>query len=138
MSKTRHMRSDRLSINDAAVLKLVQAAARPRSAYDIMELMRPERSRIAPTTVYRALHRLAADGLVHRVETLNAWFAPPASGPREGGIVTICDDCGSVGEFAAPEALAAISGALGTAGFHPDRPVIEVHGRCKPCGEGRA
>jgi zinc/manganese transport system substrate-binding protein len=30
--------------------------------------------------------------LVHGIETLNAWFAPPASTPHVGGIVTICDD----------------------------------------------
>jgi Fur family zinc uptake transcriptional regulator len=84
---TRNMRTDGLSVNDATVSGLVQAASQPLSAYEIVDKMRPERPRIAPTAVYHALHRLAADGLVHRIETLNAWFAPRASTPREGGIV---------------------------------------------------
>ena len=122
-----------LTANDRLVLDLVQAAAHPVTAYDILERMRPDRPRIAPPTVYRALARLAARGLVHRVETLNAWFAPSVTGPQGGGIIAICDDCGDVGEFAAPEALSAIAGALGATGFHAQRPVVEVHGLCGPC-----
>ena len=122
-----------LTPNDTAVLAMVRAASGPLSAYDILDRMRPDRPRIAPPTVYRALHRLAAGGLVQRIASLNAWVVRAPSAPAEGGIITICDDCGSVGEYPAPEAVAAISGALGGTGFHPGRPVIEVHGRCNSC-----
>ena len=122
-----------LTPNDRLVLELVQAAAHPVTAYDILDLMRPGRPRIAPPTVYRALARLAASGLVHRIETLNAWFAPAVASPQGSGIIAICDDCGDVGEYSAPEALSAIAGVLGATGFHAQRPVVEVHGLCGPC-----
>ena len=128
-----HPAAHDLSPNDSAVLALVQTAAGPLSAYDIIDKMRPARPRIAPPTVYRALHRLVSGGLVQRIESLNAWVPRSNNAPAEGGIITICDDCGTVGEYAAPEAMAAISGALGPTGFHPGRPVIEVHGRCNSC-----
>ncbi len=132
------MSPDALSPNDVIVLRSIRSSTRPVSAYDIVDMIRPERPRIAPTTVYRALHRLAAAGLVDRIETLNAWFARPDSMSRKAGILAICDDCGTVDEFAAPDALTAIDGALGATGFLATRPVIEVHGRCGPCDEGRA
>lgn len=119
--------------NDRVVLDFVRAAMQPVSAYDILDLMRPARPRIAPPTVYRSLSRLAGLGLVHRIETLNAWFAPAEVSPQGSGIITICDDCGDVGEYSAPEALAAITGALGSTGFHAQRPVVEVHGLCGQC-----
>ena len=122
-----------ITANDRVVLDFVRKAAHPMSAYDILDLMRPDRPRIAPPTVYRSLARLAGLGLVHRVETLNAWFAPAMASPQGSGIITICDDCGDVGEYPAPEALSAIAGALGASGFHAQRPVVEVHGLCGQC-----
>lgn len=133
-----HLDDPSLTANDRAVVDLVRRSTLPLSAYDILDLMRPERPRVAPPTVYRSLARLAALGLVHRVETMYAWFAPAAPGPQ-GGILSICDDCGEVGEHPAPEALSAIAGALGATGFHAQRPVIEVHGLCGQCdGKGAA
>lgn len=119
--------------NDLAVLAIVRASGQPLSAYDILDRWRTERPQVAPPTVYRALARLSRDGLVHRVESLNAWFAPAVPSAQGSGIISICDDCGTVDEHEAPEALAAVTGALGRTGFHPTLPMVEVHGRCGAC-----
>lgn len=126
-----------ISGNDALVLDVLRSEGLPLTAYEIMERLRPDRPKVAPPTIYRALSHLLEAGLVHRIETLNAYMECrcPDHGPAT--IFAICDDCGDVDERAAPEALAAITGALGTSGFQPSRPVIEVHGLCNQC-DGKA
>lgn len=127
-----------LTPNEGTVLSILQDSARPISAYDILDRMRPDKPRVAPTTMYRALTRLAEAGLVHRIESLNAWFAHRATEQCNGGVLAICDDCGLVGEYPAQGALVAIGAALEAARFHAMRSILEVHGRCSDCDGGRA
>ena len=56
------------------VLELVWAGHGPVKAYDILDILRSERSSAAPPTVYRALEFLLAQGLVHKIESLNAYL----------------------------------------------------------------
>lgn len=127
-----------LTPNEGTVLSILQDSARPISAYDIFDRMPPDRPRVAPATVYRALTRLAEAGLVHRIESLNAWFAHPEMERCNGGVLAICDDSGSVDEYPAQGALVAIGAALEAARFHAMRSILEVHGRCSDCDGGRA
>ena len=60
--------------NDVEILRVLRSAKSPMSAYAILDAVRNTRI-TAPTTVYRALSRLIADGAVHRLESLNAYVA---------------------------------------------------------------
>ena len=64
-SKSRLTHADR-------VLQYLKNKDQPLSAYDILEGMRSE-GVAAATTVYRALDKLLSIGLVHKIESLNAW-----------------------------------------------------------------
>ena len=55
-----------------------------------------------PPTVYRALDFLIAHGLVHRLESLNAYVGCPAPDASHEGQFLICGACGGVSEFEAP------------------------------------
>ena len=115
-----------------AVLKREDTAL---SAYDILEVLRDEFPKIAPPTVYRALSALMDGGTVHRVESLNAYIARSTGNNDQASIMSICDDCGSVEESAAPKILDELSVLLGKSGFDAHRHVIEVHGVCASCGD---
>ena len=124
---------DMLSHREQALLDFLQGAARPLSAYDLLELRRAAEDRLAPTAVYRALARLDRAGFIQRVASLNAWIARPAGPSLSSGLLAICDICGAVEEIRETGAVQTVTEAAARSGFTPVRPVIEVHGHCARC-----
>lgn len=123
----------------AHVLAVLRQEGTALSAYDILEKLRKDIPKIAPPTVYRALNALIERGGVHRVESLNAFIACNGDKHDHASIMSICDDCGSVEENAAPSLLKELTGLVSKSGFDAQRHVVEVHGRCSSCGpEGSA
>ena len=117
-----------------AVLELVWGSHRPVGAYAVLEELGKRRGRAAPPTVYRTLDFLLANGLVHRIESLNA-FVGCAAGPGEphDSSFLICTDCGRAAELDDPRIAAAISETLEELGFRARRQTIEVAGCCADC-----
>ncbi len=104
-------------------------------AYDVLDrLARKEARRLAPISVYRALDSLVETGMVHRLESRNAFFAchaAHASDRRQ--IVLVCETCGAVAEVAGERAFGEIGTTCTTAGFNPSRTLVEVIGVCARC-----
>lgn len=104
-------------------------------AYDLLDrLARKTGERMAPITVYRALDVLLEAGVVHRLESRNAFFACHA--PHEGRrrhIALICTACGVVHEVDGSAAFAEVDAAAAAARFSPATAVIEVAGACAAC-----
>ena len=63
------------------VLKLVWASHVPVKAYDILENLKGKEWSAKPPTVYRALDFLLETGLVHKLDSINAYIG--RSHPRE-------------------------------------------------------
>jgi Fur family zinc uptake transcriptional regulator len=118
--------------SQTAALAALAAAGRPLTAYEVLEAVRRARPTAAAPTAYRALARLVALGLAHRIESLNAWVA--CSAEHDGApAFSICDDCGTVDELADPGLASSVARLAEAGGFAPTRPVIELHGRCAGC-----
>ncbi|MEQ8192898.1 MAG: transcriptional repressor, partial [Rhodospirillales bacterium] len=81
------------------VLEMVWQSHEPVGAYDLLDRLREERRRAAPPTVYRALEFQLEQGLIHRIESLNAYVGCGSPQNRHGGQFLICRDCGSVAEL---------------------------------------
>ncbi|MFM2325683.1 MAG: hypothetical protein RL244_2562 [Pseudomonadota bacterium] len=116
------------------LLTLLRVATRPLTAYALLDGARDAGVR-APTQVYRALEKLMALGLVHRLDSLNAYVActqPLTCRPGHAAFA-ICDDCGAVDEFDD----AALGRALGrwarSSAFALRKTAIELHGQCAAC-----
>lgn len=90
-----HARGPRLTRNDHKVLALLREVARPLKAYEILEALRDQGIN-APMTVYRSLARLSDQGIVRKIESINAYFALP-EGDEAFGVFLLCDTCGMVG-----------------------------------------
>ena len=129
-------RGSRLTDQRREVLNCVAESHSAVGAYDIIERRAGHGPRPAPITVYRALDFLEAHGLVHKIESRNAFVA--CTHPHEGepAAILVCEKCGLVAELDAPEMFEALQSAATAQGFAVHRSVVELTGRCASCGEG--
>ena len=95
------------------------------------------RRRAAPPTVYRALEFLLAQGLIHRIESLNAYVGCVHPDGAHGGQFLICTGCGATAEVHDPRVDAAVARRAEELGFAVARKTIEVEGLCPPCQQRR-
>ncbi|MBC8338736.1 MAG: transcriptional repressor [Alphaproteobacteria bacterium] len=123
----------RLTALRRRVLELVWSGHRPLGAYDILTALKTERRNAAPPTVYRALEFLLQQGLVHRIECLNAFVGCPDPDTPHGGQFLICRDCGLSAELNDDTVDQAIRNSAAQAGFTIARKVIEIEGQCPNC-----
>ncbi len=117
------------------VLELVWASHAPAGAYELLERLRTEQARAAPPTVYRALDFLLANGLIHRIESRNAYVGCVHPDGAHGGQFLICSDCGAAAEVHDPRLDAAIARRAEELGFAVRAKTVEVQGLCRPCRE---
>jgi Fur family transcriptional regulator, zinc uptake regulator len=128
-------RTQRLTPMRRNVLETLLASHKPLGAYEIMERL-ADGSRPAPITVYRALDFLRDNGLVHRIESRNAFVACVHNHAGSDPVVfLICERCGAVGEAAGGAAAEALKASCRAVGFAPKSPVIEIAGVCSHCRE---
>lgn len=134
MSTDPHADAD-LTKNQQMVLDALSGADGPLSAYTILDRLREQGFR-APPQVYRALDKLVELGMVHRLESLNAFVAcrhPGCETHEETIAFAICDDCGQVAEIS-DDALSEELGAIaGRAGFLLKKSTVELRGICDAC-----
>lgn len=125
----------RLTPQRRAVLKALLAARRPLGAYDLIEVLREGGGRAhAPIVIYRALDFLKDLGLIHRLETLNAFIAcQHRHGTHERVSFLICEMCRHVDEVVSPALNGALDALAGEHGFRPQRQVVELAGLCRAC-----
>ena len=116
------------------VLELLWASGRPTGAYELMEAVKLRDSRpIAPPTVYRTLHFLMAQGLVSRIESLNA-YVPCAHPEREHDcLFFICNGCRASVELEDPRIGGLLAEDAAVLGFVATRRTVEVQGTCAQC-----
>jgi Fur family zinc uptake transcriptional regulator len=111
----------------------VWASHKPVGAYAILESLRTEGLGSAPPTVYRALDFLLEHGLVHRIESLNAFVGCARPGESHRGFFLICQRCGNADELQDAGLAEAISHSAGQRGFATRHMTLEVNGTCAVC-----
>lgn len=123
-----------LTRNQSLVLAALTTSEGPLSAYAILNQLRADGFR-APLQVYRALNRLKALGLVHRVESLNAFVACShhSCGGTGRPAFMICRSCGQVGETSDTRLVERLRFLAGKAGFTVKKSTIELRGLCRSC-----
>lgn len=114
------------------VLALLRAHGGALTAYQILDAQRDE-GVTAPQTVYRALARLTAMDVAHRIKSLNAYMACACTDHGETRAFLICDDCGAVSEVGEPRVDALVRRLADDARFTLARASLELRGRCAAC-----
>ena len=116
------------------VLALVLHAPGPVTAYALLDQLRGTRWMAAPPTVYRALDFLLAQGLIHKVERLNAFIGCDEGGAHSHAAqFLICRSCGAVDEVDDHAVTDALGHVAAAKGFTPAHATVEVEGTCATC-----
>lgn len=115
------------------VLELVWQSHKPARAYDILDQLKERGYRPAPPTAYRALEFLAQAGLIHRIESLNAFVGCADPDARHAGQFFICDECDAIAEIYDSALLDALDRHATELGFETHDQTIEIRGLCARC-----
>ena len=127
------------------VLRLVLEAEAPIGAYALLDQLKASRAKAAPPTVYRALDFLLEQGLIHRLERLNAFMGCAEALDVHGHHhehahdhphqFLICRSCGATREISDHAVADAIAAAAVRGGFSAARATVEIEGYCSKCGD---
>lgn len=105
-------------------------------AYDILDRLAAKGTRLAPISVYRAIDALIAAGVVHRLESKNAFFAcRRLHGETRRPLILSCERCGTVGEIEGEVVFETINKVARASGFKPRVKFVEVSGICPNCAD---
>lgn len=115
------------------VLQLIADTRGGLKAYELLDRLATEHASARPPTVYRALEFLIDQGLVHRIESLNAYVACPCPEHAHGFQLLICRDCGRVEELHLDDINAQLGRRARELGFAVQRQTIELLGQCEAC-----
>lgn len=115
------------------VLEMIAANQGGLKAYDLLDQLAVEHASARPPTVYRALDFLIEQGLVHRIESLNAYVACPCPEHAHGFQLLICRHCGRVEELHLDDVNAQLAQRARDLGFRVERQTIELLGGCDTC-----
>lgn len=118
----------------ASVFDVLLNHTGPVGAYDVADkVSRSLDKRIAPNTVYRILDLFVTHNLVSRIESKNAFIASAHPDHADDCIFLVCEACGKTTHVDDATVTEQVRAVARTAGFHPERPVIEVKGHCADC-----
>jgi Fur family transcriptional regulator, zinc uptake regulator len=131
--RTCERRGSKLTGQRRDILASVAQSHSAVGAYDIIERMAEHGPRPAPITVYRALDFLLAHGLVHKIESRNAFVACSHSHEGQPAALLICEVCGTVTELDVPEIFERIAEKAKARKFSPAHTMIEISGTCGAC-----
>ena len=127
-------RGARLTETRRHVLELIWRSHEPVGAYALLESLRRTKRRAAAPTVYRALDFLMAQGLIHRIESLNAYVGcdHPGGGGAHGPVL-LCTTGGQAFELMDGGLDAAVEDGASKVGFAVSDRTVELSGICPRC-----
>ncbi len=129
-----HKNGARLTSLREKVLLLVWQSHKPLGAYNIMAQFSDDESKpAAPPTIYRALEFLRQQGLVHKIESLNAYAGCTRPNHNNACQFLLCRDCGIALEMASSNISEAIHLDADKYNFIIDHATIEISGLCPQC-----
>lgn len=118
------------------VLNLVWSSHKPVKAYDLLAELAAVRTRATPATVYRALDFMQELGLVHKLESLNAYLGcSRPDGPHPCQFL-ICEVCGQVAEIGDASVSRKLRSCARQADFEISDETVEMKGTCARCSQG--
>lgn len=130
-----HVHGDvNLTKNQSLVFGALSKSNAPLTAYTILDQLRDNGFR-APLQVYRALEKLVEFGIVHRLESLNAFVAcsHPDCGNSKVIAFTICETCSNVSEISDNSLAGQLQSIANNAQFTLTKSTVELQGTCNRC-----
>jgi len=127
-----HHSHPKLSRNQSEILACLRKAKEPMSAYAILDRVRTA-GISHPPTVYRALNELMQKGMVHRLQSRQAFIAC-GHGKCDGKFAfAICRECQKVVEISLSDDDQAMMLGFAPKEIAADQVTLELAGLCKLC-----
>ncbi len=124
---------ERMTSSRLRTYELILEASAPVKAYDVIDRFHPDGA-AKPPTVYRALSFLEQMGLIHRIESLNAFVACDTRDHQHTAGFLLCECCGQSVEIAIPN-VQDIEASAALSGFKVSHITLEARGLCAACRE---
>ncbi len=125
---------ERLTPARLAAYAEVVSCGQPLSAYELIaRLEKREDRKIAPLTVYRHLEFLMRVGLVHRLESKQAYLACEHPEHEHESQYLLCSSCGRADELESKKLGQLLDKLMDKRGFQAVNSVVEVTGLCSDC-----
>ena len=102
-------------------------------AYELLDELKLTESGAKPATIYRTLDFLLELGLIHRLESTNAFVACHHFDCNHPVQFLICDLCGQVKEIHSEGLKSTLDKQADSVGFRVSKQTIEAHGTCASC-----
>ncbi|MFC6440639.1 transcriptional repressor [Bowmanella sp. JS7-9] len=102
-------------------------------AYELLDRLKETEQSAKPATIYRTLDFLLEFGLIHRIESSNAFVACHHFGCSHPVQFLICDECGDVREIQSAGLQETLDRQANQHGFRVHTQTIEAHGICANC-----
>jgi len=115
------------------ILELVWSRHGPIRAYDILKLMNQGDGKATPNTVYRALDFLLSAGLIHRLDSMNAFMGCATPEIKHSAQFLICRNCESAAEIHDASIDRTLTKDAQQLGFTPEAQTVEIRGLCPAC-----
>lgn len=115
------------------MFEIVWSSHKPIGAYDILACYNADGAKAAPPTVYRALEFLIEQGLVHRIESMNAYIGCSGPGHDLARQFLICTECGQAAEVEDVSLDRMLIERARDNGFAVIRHTVEMIGLCADC-----
>ena len=115
------------------VLEIIWAGHKPTKAYDILDKLKDMDYSAKPPTVYRTLDFLMEQGLIHKLESLNAYIGCSHPGKHHECYFLICSECQEIKECCDHVIDEAITKTTSKNKFSPHHTTLEISGKCSNC-----
>ncbi|TAM82895.1 MAG: transcriptional repressor [Candidimonas sp.] len=126
-------RGRRLTPIRRQVLEILLRQRRSLKAYELLDEIRQIQPGAAPPTVYRALDFLVREGLVHRLDAINAWVACPDAAGEPHDLLIVCTHCGAVAQLSDPILSERLAERVAGTGFVLTGHETELRAVCRRC-----
>ncbi|MDP3560710.1 MAG: Fur family transcriptional regulator [Legionellaceae bacterium] len=117
-----------------SVLYILWLAKKPIKAYEILNELLTMKPNATPPTVYRALDFFVAQGVLHKIESIQSYTLccePAKQLPSE--ILMVCNSCHQVIELYDMLACTVLTKISTEQSFRLNHDVIELKGTCYSC-----
>jgi Fur family zinc uptake transcriptional regulator len=115
------------------VFALIWQSHKPITAYQLLDQIKDGDFSATPPTVYRTLDFLLEQGLIHRINSLNAFIGCCQPGNRHTGTFIICEECEQAEEVTNEDINKVIKSVSAQHHFEMKRYVTEIYGLCPQC-----
>ena len=115
------------------VLAMIWENHRPAKAYDILDKLKESNASAKPPTVYRTLDFLLENGLIHKLDSLNAYVGCLHPLEHDECYFLICNKCGETKECCNGNLDQVITETAKKNKFHPVQTTLEIKGECQQC-----